>query len=216
MSDAFQSISTTSTSKNFDSFNGTEIKLFVKVPTSMDQYGSVLKFEIVELGSASQISAAKQYSVTPITAIGASRAIAVATGSSMVAGSLVFEVFNKGFVGEIKRILKAAGISKLSYSMPDGSSTYATGYSEIENINEFPLMDIILIGVKENNANKKIQKEILGLRFTKGGSAIGVNQLGVREAFQFMAIDMTDFRPVIGAEVTEDDDSSSTETYMFA
>ena len=184
----------------FDSFNGTELKLFAKVPTSIDRYGVTKKFELVELGNTSQISAANQYSVTPIPAIGSKVPIGVATGSSMVAGSIVFEALNKGFVGEIRDILKEAGISKIGYTMTNGTDNYALGYSEIENINEFPLLDIVIIGVKENDSSKMIQKEILGLRFTRGGSAIGVNQLGVREAFQFIATDMTDFRPVKGAE----------------
>ena len=63
-------------------------------------------------------------------------------------------------------------------------------------------MDLILIGVKENDPNKKIQKQILGVRFNQGQSGIGITQISVREQYNFLAQKMEDFKPVEGA--TED------------
>ena len=79
----------------------------------------------------------------------------------------------------------------------------ALAYENIGEINDFPLVDIVIIGVKETDINKKIQKEIQGIRFNSGGSGISVNQLGVREQYSYIAQKMTDFQPVKGVEENE-------------
>lgn len=185
--------------RTFDSFNGTELKCYAKVPTKFDEFGQMSSFELVEMGMISAITGTEQHSVEPIPAIGFSTAVGISVGSSIVAGSLVYETLQHGFINEIKSILKKAGIRNYSLSVTDKSNEIALGYEEISAINEIPSIDIVIIGVKENNVNKKIQKEIMGIKFSKGGSSIGINQLGVREQYKFIAIEMTDFKPVVGA-----------------
>lgn len=193
-------------SKLFDSFNGTELKCFVKVPTGYDEYGRVSSFEIVEFGTLSSLSGIEQYSVEPVPTIGFSKPTGIAIGSSIVTGSMVFEVLNQGFVNEIKEILKKAGIGNISidFDTEDNNEIPKYGTSDIEEINDFPNLDLILIGVKENDPNKKIQKQILGVRFNQGQSGIGITQISVREQYSFLAQRMEDFKPVEGA--TEDDE----------
>ncbi len=203
-------------SANFDSFNGTELKAFLKITTEYDEYMRTKSFELVELGRVSAITGAEQYVNEPHIAIGFSRPVALATGDSIVAGAMSFEVFKEGFVNEVKRVLAKAGLKKLylEYDKADQEKPQF-GYSEINSINDFPMMDIVLIGVKENNPDKKIQKEIKGIRFTKGNSAIGVTQLVVREQYNYMAKAMTDFQPVNGAEEDVVGDKDETEVFIF-
>ena len=120
---------------------------------------------------------------------------------------MTFEVLNQGFVNEIKEILKLAGISNIDidFETDDNNNEVPKyGYAAIEEINDFPNLDLILIGVKENDPNKKIQKQILGVRFNQGQSGIGITQISVREQYNFLAQKMEDFKPVEGA--TEDEE----------
>lgn len=202
-------------SKLFDSFNGTEIKCFVKVPTGYDEYGRVSTFEIVEFGTISALSGIEQYTVEPVPTIGFSRPTGIALGSSIVTGSMTFEVLNQGFVNDMKKILKEAGIKNISIDFEDKDNNEVPIYStsEIEEINDFPNIDLILIGVKENDPNKKIQKQILGVRFNQGQSGIGITQISVREQYSFLAQKMEDFKPVIGA--SEDAEGEEYDDTMF-
>ena len=188
---------------NFESFNGTELKCYMKVTTKYDKYGQGSNFELVEMGNVSAISGAEQYSVEPIPAIGFSRPIGIAVGSAIVSGSIAFETLKEGFVNDVKRILKEAGIKKVSVVQGEVEGELALAYENIGEINDFPLVDIVIIGVKETDINKKIQKEIQGIRFNSGGSGISVNQLGVREQYSYIAQKMTDFQPVKGVEENE-------------
>lgn len=200
-------------SQRYDSFNGTELKCFIKVPTGYDEYGRVSSFEIVEFGTISAISAVEQYAVEPVPAIGFAKPVGVAIGSSVVTGNMTFEVLNQGFANEVKEVLKIAGIQNISIDFDSNNidETPRYGYSEIEEINDFPNLDLILIGVKENDPNKKIEKQILGIRFNRGNSGIGITQISVREEYTFLAQRMEDFKPVIGA--TEDEEDTTTEDF---
>lgn len=190
-------------SKEFDTFNGTEIKLFIKVPTRYDTYGRIDKFELVELGTASAYSWKQTYAAEPVVAIGYKYARGVARGSKLISGSIVFEVLNKGFVGEIKQILKDAGVqyAELGFNQqPNGSYIPNYEFGEINSVNDLPNMDIVILGVKETNQNKKIQHIISGMRFASGSSGVGIDQLSVREQYSWLAKDMSDYEPVTGTE----------------
>ncbi|MGL6098728.1 MAG: hypothetical protein ACRC0G_03775 [Fusobacteriaceae bacterium] len=187
-------------SKTFDSFNGTELKCYMKVTTEYDAFGQTKKFKLVEMGHISAITAVDQFSAQPIPAIGFSRPVGISVGSSIVVGSLTFEALSAGFTQEVQNLLKEAGLKRHHLEYDDEGDEMKIGYSEIKEIQDYPLVDIVILGVKENNQNKKIQKEILGLRFNKAGSGIGLNQLGVREQYNFMAQEMTDFTPVKGVK----------------
>lgn len=190
-------------SKEFDTFNGTEIKLFIKVPTRYDTYGRIDKFELVELGTASAYSWKQTYAAEPVVAIGYKYARGVARGSKLISGSIVFEVLNKGFVGEIKQILKDAGVqyTELGFNQqPNGSYIPNYEFGEINSVNDLPNMDIVILGVKETNQNKKIQHIISGMRFASGSSGVGIDQLSVREQYSWLAKDMSDYEPVTGTE----------------
>ena len=205
-------------SKSFDSFNGTEINVFVKVPTGYDDYGRVSSFELARFGTVSSISAIENYSVTPIIAIGFSKPTNVATGSSMVSGNMVFETLNQGFVNDIKDILKKAGVGNIEVDIEmDSENNDKPKYhlSEITDINDFPKVDLVLIGVKQNDPNKKIEKQIVGVRFNTGASSIGITQISVREQYQFIAIRMEDFRPVIGADEENDETVQTADESLF-
>lgn len=206
--------------KQFDSFNGTELKCFMKVPTKYDVYGRVIDFELAELGTVSAISAFTQYAVEPLPTIGSSHPSGIAKGSSIVRGSVVFEVFNEGFVNEVKYILKEAGLTKIDIGFDSEGTEFDPKYSfnEIDNVNDFPNVDIIIIGVKENNPNKKIEKQILNIRFNKGSSGIGVTQLSVREKYDFIAAKLEDFKPVIGADEADivEQPEAPLETLIFS
>lgn len=195
-------------SANFDSFNGTELKVYIKVTTEYDEYMKSKKFELVPMGFLQNISGVEQYSNEPHIAIGFSRPRAIATGDSIVVGSITFAAINKSFLSEVKEVLKKAGIKRI-YLDYNEDNELKFGYSEITNINELPLVDIVIIGVKENDKNKKIQKEIKGIRFTQGNSGIGINQIVVQEQYSYMAKEMTDFNPVNGVEedVVGDEDA---------
>ena len=91
-------------SKNYDSFNGTELKCYIKVTTEYDEFGQTKKFELVELGMLSAISAVEQFSLKPIPAIGHSKPIGIQVGSSIVVGSATFEIFEHGFAKEVQRV----------------------------------------------------------------------------------------------------------------
>ncbi|AVQ21497.1 hypothetical protein [Fusobacterium necrophorum] len=185
-------------SKSFDTFNGTETQLYIKVPTEYDEFDRVTKFELVRLGSTSAFQYAEQYTAEPTMAIGEAGATAIACGSSIIQGSLMFEVLNKGFVNEVKDILNKAGIKQISLSFDYGGRKQQAKYSleDIESVNDFPKFDIVMIAVKENNPQKKIQKQLIGCRFSSGGSGIGVNQISVREQYSFLAMQMEDFKPM--------------------
>lgn len=190
-------------SKEFDTFNGTEIKLFIKVPTRYDTYGRIDKFELVELGTASAYSWKQTYAAEPVVAIGYKYARCVARGSKLISGSIVFEVLNKGFVGEIRQILKDAGVqyAELGFNQqPNGSYIPNYEFGEINSVNDLPNMDIVILGVKETNQNKKIQHIISGMRFASGSSGVGIDQLSVREQYSWLAKDMSDYEPVTGTE----------------
>lgn len=190
-------------SKEFDTFNGTEIKLFIKVPTRYDTYGRIDKFELVELGTASAYSWKQTYAAEPVVAIGYKYARGVARGSKLISGSIVFEVLNKGFVGEIRQILKDAGVqyAELGFEQqPNGSYIPNYEFGEINSVNDLPNMDIVILGVKETNQNKKIQHIISGMRFASGSSGVGIDQLSVREQYSWLAKDMSDYEPVTGTE----------------
>lgn len=192
-------------SKEFDTFNGTELKFFLKVPTKYNEYFEEIGFELVELGSASSFSYIEQYATEPVAVIGTPNAGGLAKGSSIIRGSLVFEVLKEGFVNEVKRILDKAGIKQIDIGFDYSGKEYNPRYSlsDIESINDFPSFDIIMLGVKENNPNKKIQKQIKGMRFASGRTGIGVNQLAVREQYSFLAKSMEEFSPVEGATETK-------------
>lgn len=201
-------------SKLFDSFNGTEIKLFVKVPTGYDDYGRVSTFEIVEFANVSALSGVEQYAVEPIPAIGFSKPTGVAIGSSVVTGSMTFEALNEGFANDVKKVLKEAGLGNLSIEFDvenDYDEKPRYELSDIEEINDFPNLDLILIGVKHNNPNKKIEKQLVGVRFNKGSSGIGITQISVREQYNFLAQSMEDFRPVVGADEAPETDAEAYE-----
>ncbi|MGL5315231.1 MAG: hypothetical protein ACRCX2_19780 [Paraclostridium sp.] len=187
-------------SKTFDSFNGTELKCYMKVTTEYDEFGQTKKFKLVEMGHISAITGVDQFSAQPIPAIGFSRPVGISVGSSIVVGSLTFEALVAGFTQEVQELLREAGLKKHYLEYDDEGEELKLGYSEIKEIQDFPLVDIVIIGVKENNPNKKVQKEILGIRFNRAGSGIGLNQLGVREQYNFIAQEMTDFRPVKGVK----------------
>ena len=202
-------------SKEFDTFNGTEIKLFIKVPTRYDTYGRIDKFELVELGTASAYSWKQTYAAEPVVAIGYKYARGVARGSKLISGSIVFEVLNKGFVGEIKQILKDAGVeyAELGFNQqPNGSYIPNYEFGEINSVNDLPNMDIVILGVKETNQNKKIQHIISGMRFASGSSGVGIDQLSVREQYSWLAKDMSDYEPVTG---TEEQDEGQPEYYSW-
>ena len=202
-------------SKEFDTFNGTEIKLFIKVPTRYDTYGRIDKFELVELGTASAYSWKQTYAAEPVVAIGYKYARGVARGSKLISGSIVFEVLNKGFVGEIKQILKDAGVqyAELGFEQqPNGSYVPNYEFGEINSVNDLPNMDIVILGVKETNQNKKIQHIISGMRFASGSSGVGIDQLSVREQYSWLAKDMSDYEPVTG---TEEQDEGQPEYYSW-
>jgi hypothetical protein len=195
-------------SKEFDTFNGTEIKLFIKVPTRYDTYGRIDKFELVELGTASAYSWKQTYAAEPVVAIGYKYARGVARGSKLISGSIVFEVLNKGFVGEIRQILKDAGVqyAELGFNQqPNGSYIPNYEFGEINSVNDLPNMDIVILGVKETNQNKKIQHIISGMRFASGSSGVGIDQLSVREQYSWLAKDMSDYEPVTGTEEQTED-----------
>ena len=202
-------------SKEFDTFNGTEIKLFIKVPTRYDTYGRIDKFELVELGTASAYSWKQTYAAEPVVAIGYKYARGVARGSKLISGSIVFEVLNKGFVGEIKQILKDAGVqyAELGFNQqPNGSYIPNYEFGEVNSVNDLPNMDIVILGVKETNQNKKIQHIISGMRFASGSSGVGIDQLSVREQYSWLAKDMSDYEPVTG---TEEQDEGQPEYYSW-
>ena len=136
--------------------------------------------------------------------IGQSGAAAIATGSRLIRGSLVFEVLKEGFVNEVKRILRKAGIKQIDISFDPSGSNQVPKYSlaDIESINDFPNFDIIMLGVKDNNPNKKIQMQIQGMRFSQGQTGIGVNQLSVREQYGFLARSIEHLTTVEGATET--------------
>ena len=192
-------------SKEFDTFNGTELKFFMKVPTKYNEYNQVIKFELVELGQASSFSYIEQYAIEPVPVIGLSGAGGIARGSRIIRGSLVFEVLKEGFVNEVKSILKKAGIKQVEVNYDANGKDYTPKYSltDIESVNDFPNFDIIMLGVKDNNPNKKIQKQIQGLRFSQGQSGIGVNQLSVREQYAFLAKSIEDLNIVTGSTETD-------------
>ena len=192
-------------SKEFDTFNGTEIKLFIKVPTRYDTYGRIDKFELVELRTASAYSWKQTYAAEPVVAI----------GYKLISGSIVFEVLNKGFVGEIRQILKDAGVqyAELGFNQqPNGSYIPNYEFGEINSVNDLPNMDIVILGVKETNQNKKIQHIISGMRFASGSSGVGIDQLSVREQYTWLAKDMSDYEPVTG---TEEQDEGQPEYYSW-
>lgn len=190
---------------HFDSFNGTETKCFLKIPTKYDEYGNIAHFELVEFANVSSVSAVKQTSSTPIIAIGDYKGIAL--GSFVVTGEITFEVFNQGFINDIKEVLAKNGANDINIKIDvdtQGNETIKYQMEEITQLNDFPAVDLILIAVKENDPNKKIQKQLLGVSFSQGQSGIGITQLAVRESYSFLAKDFDEFKPVIGAE--EDDE----------
>lgn len=205
-------------SNMFESFNGTELKCFVKVPTGYDEYGRVSSFEIVEFGNLSAISGIEQYTVDPILAIGFSSPTGIATGSSLVTGSMTFEVLNEGFVNQVKKVLADAGIENVYIDFENDENNNEKpkyGYLAIKDINDFPTLDLVIIGVKENDPNKKIQKQILGIRFNKGESGIGITQIAVREQYTYLAMRMEDFKPVVGATEDEEQEENPEEISIF-
>lgn len=194
-------------SVSFDSFNGTELQMFIKVPTGYDDYGRVSSFELIKFARISAISAVQNYEVHPLIAIGFSKPTNVATGSSVVTGNVIFEVINQGFVNEIKEVLAKAGVGNIDIDIEMDSENNETPkyhLSEIQDINDFPKIDFVIIGVKQNDPNKKIEKQIIGVRFNRGSSGIGITQLSVREQYSFIAMRMEDFKPVIGAEENDE------------
>lgn len=199
----------------FDSFNGTEIQAYLKITTKYDEYGQTEKYELLKLGNVSAVSGVTQFENIPNVYIGFSRPSSIATGSSIVVGNIRFEVLDKGFIKELMSIFKKAGFKKtyLSFENTDGKPTF--GYDDIKFINDFPMIDLVLLGVKENDPDKKIQLEIKGMKFASGSSGIGVTQLAVSENYQFIAKKIENFRPVIGSDENEEGSTNDAENEVF-
>ena len=206
----FQSLTNEHKKHSFDSFNGTELKLYLQVPTKIDAYERAERYDLIELGTASSVSGAKEYDVSIVEAIGFDVPIGVSIGDMLVSGRLSIEVLSDNFVSEVKKSLAKSDIKRIEVVSSDGSTTYSTKVSNINYFNEFPLLNLVIIGVKETDKSKKIQKTIEGIRFVKQNSGIGITQLGVNENYQFIAKDMTDFKPVEGV-IEEDDGVDSSE-----
>lgn len=205
-------------SKFFESFNGTEIQCFFKIPTGYDEYGRVSSFELVKFANISSISGIEQYDVVPIPSIGFSHPTGIATGSSLVTGNIVFEVLNQGFVNDVIDVLAKAGIEDVYIDIEsdgNGNETPKYGFTEIKDINDFPTLDLVLIGVKENDPNKKIQKQIVGIRFNKGESGVGITQISVREQYTYIGTRLEDFKPVEGASEDEETVNDEEEISIF-
>ena len=90
----------------FDSFNGTELKSYLKITTKYNEYGQTEKFELLELGYVEAISAVTQYENIPNVYIGFSRPSSIATGSSIVVGSITFSILQQGFIKELSDVFK--------------------------------------------------------------------------------------------------------------
>lgn len=198
----------TSKGTTFDSFNGTELKCWFKITTAYDEFGQSSSFELIEMGTISAFSDTMTFDNDIVLGMGNSHPIGIATGDKLVVGTMKFEILNKGFIGQINQVLKEAGITHTEI-ITGTDGTYSIERQDIKEINEFPLIDIVLIGIKENDQNKKIQKEIKGLRFTSGSSAIGLNQLGTGEVYQYMAQTRSDWKPVVGTSSSTDDTNGS-------
>lgn len=206
----------------FDSFNGSEIQSFLKITTKYDEYGQTVEYKLLKLGNVGSISGVTQYENIPNIYIGFSRPSSIATGGSIVVGNITFQVLDKGFIKELTEIFKEAGFKKTylsfeNYETEEGTSGIkpSFGYDDIKYINDFPMIDLVLIGVKENDPSKKVQLEIKGMKFSNGSSGIGVTQLAVQEQYQFIAKKIFNFKPVKGAEETEPGEIDETEGFIF-
>lgn len=188
-------------SEIFDSFSGTELQAFLKVTTEYDEFGQAKKFDLIKIGSISQIAATERYENVPNVYIGFDRPSSISTGSSLVVGSITFEVLNKGFLTELKETFKKHKLKKTSFSYENSNLHFVK--KDRKFINDFPLFDLVLLGVKENDPDKKIQLEIKGIKLSNGTSGIGVTQIIVKEQYQFMAKTLHNFKPVEGAKVEE-------------
>lgn len=202
-------------SANFDSFNGTEIQTFLKITTKYNEYGQTAEYKLLKLGIISSISGVTQYENIPNVYIGFSRPSSIATGGSIVVGNITFNVVDKGFLKDLTDIFKEAGFKKTYLSFENNDNKPAFGYDDIKFINDFPMIDIVLLGVKENDPDKKIQLEIKGVKFSNGTSGVGVTQLVVQERYQFIAKKISHFKPVIGASETAVGEENNEEEFIF-
>lgn len=199
----------------FDSFNGTEIQAYLKITTKYNEYGQTEKFELLKLGNVSAISGVTQYENIPNVYIGFSRPSSIATGGSVVVGNITFAVLEQGFIKALTDVFKRAGFKKtyLSFENTDGKPSF--GYNDLKFINDFPMIDLVLLGVKENDPDKKVQLEIKGMKFASGSSGIGVTQLAISEQYQFIAKKLHSFKPVKGSNENEEGSSNQAEEEVF-
>lgn len=199
----------------FDSFNGTELKSYLKITTKYNEYGQTEKFELLELGYVEAISAVTQYENIPNVYIGFSRPSSIATGSSIVVGSITFSILQQGFIKELSDVFKRAGFKKTYLSFENESGTPAFGYDDLKFINDFPMIDLVILGVKENDPDKKVQLEVKGMKFSTGSSGIGVTQLVVKEQYQFIAKKIIPFKPVVGSDENSFGSTNESEEEIF-
>ena len=100
-------------------------------------------------------------------------------------------------------------------SFENESGTPAFGYDDLKFINDFPMIDLVILGVKENDPDKKVQLEVKGMKFSTGSSGIGVTQLVVKEQYQFNAKKIILFKPVVGSDENSFGSTNESEEEIF-
>ena len=204
----------TGKAQSFDSFSGVELKAYLKITTKYDEYGQTKEYKLVPLGELTQIVATTQYENVPNIYIGFSRPSSISTGTSIVSGTLMYSVLDKGFLKELTDVFKEAGFKRTYLSMENDKDAPKFGYDDIRYINEFPMIDMVILGVKNNDPDKKIQLEIKGMKLSSGHSGIGITQLAVNEQYSFIAKKLYGFRPVEGVGEVKDGEENLQDSYF--
>ena len=175
-------------SVTYDSFSGTEQTLYCNFKM-ID--GTPRKFR---LGKVSSITVSSQNSGKPIAVLGKKKHIAYAQGMSTTGGNITFETIEQSAIAELKAAFKEAHNS--------------IDLDNVKNLNDLPPFDIEIVATKENNPNIVSKRTVKNIILMGSQSAIGIDNITVGEAYQFVAQMMTPF-------ISENLTSTTKKTFSF-
>lgn len=149
--------------KYYETFAGSDVLAFALFPEAKP----------ITLGQLTTISYSIYREKKPVVLLDRINVAGYTRGPRFIAGSLVFEIFNKSFANEI--------ISKIDYLKDYGTI----------KADELPLFDILIVGGNEFGYANKMK--IYGCEIGDESQVIDVNQIVTNSKFTFAARDIDTF-----------------------
>lgn len=155
-----------SISKYYKSFSGTDTLVFILMPGSKP----------VVLGSITTVSYSVYRNKKPVINIGRTNINGVTRGSRIYAGTMIFTLINQHWLNELKEQESLAWLNQ---------------YEDLK-ADELPLFDIMVVSANEYGSY--VSMFIYGIDFTDEAQTISVEDLFTENTFSFVARDISTFK----------------------